>query len=56
MSFRLLPKDVKFFDLFVEDGENLQAAAVALRDMTTTRATASPLTQTGSPPAMASLA
>ena len=33
MSFRLLPKDVKFFDLFVEDGENLQAAAVALRDM-----------------------
>ena len=33
MSFRLLPKDVKFFDLFVEDGENLQVAAVALRDM-----------------------
>jgi len=33
MSFRLLPKDVKFFDLFVADGENLQAAAVALRDM-----------------------
>ena len=25
--FRLLPKDVKFFDLFVADGENLQAAA-----------------------------
>ena len=33
MSFRLLPKDVKFFDLFVADGENLQAAAAKLRDM-----------------------
>ena len=33
MSFRLLPKDVRFFDLFVADGENLQAAAAALRDM-----------------------
>jgi predicted phosphate transport protein (TIGR00153 family) len=33
MSFRLLPKDVKFFDLFVADGENLQAAAMKLRDM-----------------------
>ena len=33
MSFRLLPKDVKFFDLFVADGENLQAAAGKLRDM-----------------------
>jgi uncharacterized protein len=33
MSFRLLPKDVRFFDLFVADGENLQAAATALRDM-----------------------
>jgi uncharacterized protein len=33
VSFRLLPKDVKFFDLFVADGENLQAAAAALRDM-----------------------
>ena len=33
MSFRLLPKDVKFFDLFVADGENLQAAAARLRDM-----------------------
>ena len=27
MSFRLLPKDVKFFDLFIADGENLAAAA-----------------------------
>ena len=27
MTFRLLPKDVKFFDLFTADGENLQAAA-----------------------------
>ena len=33
MSFRLLPKDVRFFDLFVADGENLQAAATTLRDM-----------------------
>ncbi len=33
MSFRLLPKDVQFFDLFVADGENLQAAATKLRDM-----------------------
>ena len=33
MSFRLLPKDVRFFDLFVADGENLQAAASKLRDM-----------------------
>jgi uncharacterized protein len=33
MSFRLIPKDVKFFDLFVADGENLQAAATKLRDM-----------------------
>jgi hypothetical protein len=33
MSFRLLPKDVRFFDLFVADGENLQAAATKLRDM-----------------------
>ena len=33
MSFRLLPKDVRFFDLFVADGENLQAAAGKLREM-----------------------
>jgi predicted phosphate transport protein (TIGR00153 family) len=33
MSFRLLPKDVRFFDLFTADGENLQAAAGKLRDM-----------------------
>jgi uncharacterized protein len=33
MSFRLLPKDVRFFDLFVADGENLQTAATKLRDM-----------------------
>src|SRR5688500_18182169 len=33
MSFRLLPKDVRFFDLFVADGENLQVAASRLRDM-----------------------
>jgi len=33
MSFRLLPKDVRFFDLFVADGENLQAAASKLKEM-----------------------
>jgi predicted phosphate transport protein (TIGR00153 family) len=33
MSFRLLPKDVRFFDLFIADGENLQVAAGRLRDM-----------------------
>ncbi len=33
MSFRLLPKDVRFFDLFTADGENLQAAAHALYEM-----------------------
>jgi predicted phosphate transport protein (TIGR00153 family) len=33
MSFRLLPKDPKFFELFVADGDNLEAAAAALREM-----------------------
>ncbi|HYH93046.1 MAG TPA: DUF47 family protein [Candidatus Saccharimonadales bacterium] len=33
MTFRLLPKDVRFFELFVADGENLQAAANALEAM-----------------------
>jgi predicted phosphate transport protein (TIGR00153 family) len=33
MSFRLLPKDVRFFDLFVADGDNLQAAADQLHQM-----------------------
>ena len=33
MSFRLLPKDVRFFDLFVADGENLEAAARQLHEM-----------------------
>ena len=35
MSFRLLPKDVQFFDLFVADGENLDAAATRLHRMVT---------------------
>ena len=35
MSFRLLPKDVRFFDLFVADGENLDAAASRLHTMVT---------------------
>ena len=33
MTFRLLPKDVKFFDLFVEDGVNLERAAGRLLEM-----------------------
>ncbi len=33
MTFRLLPKDVKFFGLFIEDGEILELAASRLRDM-----------------------
>jgi predicted phosphate transport protein (TIGR00153 family) len=35
MTFRLLPKDVRFFELFVADGENLQAAAERLHEMMT---------------------
>lgn len=33
MSFNLLPKDPKFFELFVADGQNLAAAATALHEM-----------------------
>jgi len=33
MTFRLLPKDVKFFHLFVEDGEILERAGNRLREM-----------------------
>jgi predicted phosphate transport protein (TIGR00153 family) len=33
MSFRLLPKDPKFFELFIADGDNLEAAASALNEM-----------------------
>ena len=36
MTFRLLPKDVRFFELFVTDGENLRAAADRLHEMVTT--------------------
>ncbi|MEA2578731.1 MAG: uncharacterized protein QOD78_2319 [Chloroflexota bacterium] len=36
MTFRLLPKDVRFFELFVADGENLQAAAKRLHEMVST--------------------
>ena len=36
MTFRLLPKDVRFFELFVQDGENLQAAAARLHEMVST--------------------
>jgi predicted phosphate transport protein (TIGR00153 family) len=33
MTFRLLPRDVKFFDLFLEDGEVLERAGSRLREM-----------------------
>ena len=33
MTFRLLPKDIRFFELFTADGENLQKAAAALDAM-----------------------
>jgi uncharacterized protein len=33
MIMRILPKDPKFFDLFVADGDNLAEAAAALHDM-----------------------
>lgn len=33
MTFRLLPRDARFFDLFLHDGENLKAAAERLLDM-----------------------
>jgi len=33
MSFRILPKDPKFFELFVADGDNLAEAAAALHEM-----------------------
>jgi predicted phosphate transport protein (TIGR00153 family) len=33
MTFRLLPKDARFFDMFVEDGDNLEQAAHRLREM-----------------------
>ena len=36
MSFRLLPKDVRFFDLFVADGENLALATAQLHQMVST--------------------
>ena len=36
MTFRLLPKDVRFFDLFVADGENLREAAGRLHEMVST--------------------
>ncbi|HEV8403469.1 MAG TPA: DUF47 family protein [Candidatus Limnocylindrales bacterium] len=33
MSFRLLPKDPKFFELFIADGDNLTQAAAALHEL-----------------------
>ena len=36
MTFRLLPKDIRFFELFVADGENLKCAAERLHEMIST--------------------
>ena len=36
MSFRILPKDPRFFELFVADGDNLAASASALKRMVDT--------------------
>ena len=33
MAFRLIPRDVKFFDLFIADGDNLAEAAERLSDL-----------------------
>ena len=33
MSLRLIPRDIKFYDLFEASGKNLASAAVALRDL-----------------------
>ena len=33
MTFRLLPRDPKFFELFIADGDNLETAATALNEM-----------------------
>ena len=33
MSFRLIPRDIKFLDLFAASGENLASAAAKLRDL-----------------------
>ena len=33
MTFRILPRDPKFFELFIADGDNLEAAAKALHEM-----------------------
>ena len=33
MSFRILPRDPKFFELFIADGDNLEAATGALNEM-----------------------
>ena len=33
MAFRLIPRDIKFFDLFIADGENLAVAAERLAEL-----------------------
>ncbi len=33
VSLRLMPRDVKFFDMFIADGDNMLAAAEELREL-----------------------
>jgi predicted ATPase len=33
MTFRLLPRDARFFELLTADGDNLAAATTALREL-----------------------
>jgi uncharacterized protein Yka (UPF0111/DUF47 family) len=35
VTFRLIPRDVKFLDLFKASGQNLSAAAIKLRELVT---------------------
>src|SRR6188508_3122920 len=35
MTFRLIPRDIKFLDLFAASGQNLSSAANKLRDLIT---------------------
>ena len=42
MSFRILPKDPRFFELFAADGDNLAAAAAALHVMVDSTTTSMP--------------
>ena len=35
MAFRLIPRDIKFFDLFIADGDNLAAGRRAAGQLAT---------------------